>query len=422
MKYETGAEVGPDRRYRVREVPPKLALRANAGSYLHLADDGHCGQRLVTLRTVRYTNLERVAGDDGYRAGRARLSRIAELMNRVEVVAFPDLLDRFEDRDIAEPFSDPKLASGEPVLVLQHLFGTELEGLCASGYFLKNRDGDKVFLRVPRVARMLRRLTLLAQGILAGDVAHVDLSPRHVLLLKSDEIPRILGVGHLVALVDGRVAEGDPALRFTSIGFAAPELISADHDWGRGASGEAVMLYGIGATLLGILAGGTKPIVDRCHVEGPAGALSLARELRDAFAREESPFAASRARLADTAITLLTQDPDDRLAAFTLESLADALETLSGDRPGDSFRDLQCAGCKATFHGEPERQSFDYANASFTLCHDCLRAARVKITRTAPRCGCTYEERAGDEWARARVGHQPRQVCRACKATRGGLL
>jgi hypothetical protein len=423
MRYQRGAQIGPDQRYTIQSVPATLLQRGNAGSYLHRGLGADCGERPVTVRTVRYTNHEFAHGDAGVRAGRARFDRMITLLNRVEAVVFPELLDRFEDRNITDDFSDSTLATREPVLVFQELAGDDLDALLSRRYFALDRsDGDAPVHRVhvPRLARMFRRVVLLAQSLLAGGTAHVDLSPAHILILPNDEIPRLLGPGHLVELASGSIVDDDPALRFTSAGFASPELVSTTYAWGLGASGEAVMLYGIGATMLATVLGGSALLVERCLRDGPEGALALALETRDAVATDAAPHANSRARFVEFAAKLLAQDPAERLAHNTLDALAPALELLAGDRLTDALKDLACAQCSRTFRGDPERHAFDYAGTSFALCRTCRAAALTRVTRRAPKCGCEFVERAGDDWARSRVGHAPRQWCPKHKAARVG--
>ncbi len=420
MRYENDATVGPAGRYNITSAPTALAQRRGAGSYFHLAVDGECEERPVSLRTVRHTNLEREADDEGYRAGRARLTRLPRLLNQVDGVVFPELIDHFEDRNIVEPFHDPSLAEHEPVLVFQHLRGTDLEASVARRYFVASEDRDYPHrIHVPRVARFFRRVTLLAQSLLAGGVAHLDLSPAHVLLSPKDEIPRLLGPGHLAALNDGRIVAGDPALRFTAAGFVAPELVSSVHDWGNEASGEAVMLYGLGASLLAVLLGGSSHLSDRCMREGPDGAISLALELRDVIGADPARYNASRLRYLELVVALLAQDPVQRLAAMSLDKLVVELEALAEGQGAESRVTLRCERCKTTFEGSPERHTFDFFGHSFIMCRAHLSGSIAPVTRVLP-CGCTYQERAGDEWARKSRNEAPRRHCTRHRSTRWG--
>ncbi|MDO9016908.1 MAG: hypothetical protein Q8S73_20415 [Deltaproteobacteria bacterium] len=423
MRYQRDAKVGESGRFHVTSVPHGLLARAGAGSNLHRAVDTRYDQRPVTLRTTRYTNLEFARGDAGYAAGRARFLRTVALLNRVDGLVFPEVLDRFSDRNITEPFSDGSLQVTEPVLVFQEIAGTDLEDLLGRAYFVSVRDGEDALphrIHVSRVARMMRRVTLLAQALLNAGVAHVDLRPSHVLLMPRDEVPRLLGVGHLVPLDGGALGEDDPAARFTSLGFAAPELVSPSSDWGAGASGEAVMLYGIGATLLAIAAGGSDALVDRYAADGPDGLLALLAELRATTSADRAAHSNHRVQYLDLVAELLQIEPEARLARQTLDSLAVALEVLAGDRLADALSDLACEKCGSAFRGDPERHAFDYGGRSFVMCRACLRTANTKVVRTADRCGCSYSERTGCAWAREQLGQSPRVWCRTHRPVRGG--
>ena len=124
MLYEIEAKIGrPNPRYQVRSAPTGQPWD---GTDRQRARDERYENRRVTIRTTRYTNVERTMGDEGIKRGRFRLRRQIALLNRLDAVVFPEPLDCFEDTNREENFLDSALRDHEPVLIYQFLTGTDL--------------------------------------------------------------------------------------------------------------------------------------------------------------------------------------------------------------------------------------------------------------------------------------------------------
>ena len=407
MKFENNAAVGSENRYEVTSVPAGLLAREYAGTFLHFGKDVRHMDRRVTLRTTRYVGQE-ARGVAGIEAGRKRLLRQITLLNRVDGVVFPEMLDRIDEQNLVDP-RDGSLIDSEPVLVYQHLPGRSLEALLLENrrYFLPKTPNDAASLHAVseyRFANFFRRVVVHLRTLLRAEVAHVDLSPSHVLMSHSDEVPHLLGPGHLVALRDGRIDASDPCLRFTTAGFPAPELVTGPA-WGDGASGDGVMAYGVGVLMAQVLLGPTPWLNGLCVTDGEL-------RVRDRIA------SIPRTRISDL-VTRLTAP----LAAQRC-TLADAEEQLRVIA-GELAQALQCERCRESLTGRAHQHIFTYGSSSatraFTMCVACLRISVAPTTR-ACSCGGSYVEREGSAWARDKVGEAPRRWCSSCAQSTGPRL
>lgn len=418
MNYQPDALVG--NRYLVRSALHSYRSTAGAGTYLHFANDERYEKRKVTIRTVRYTAQEMASGDGGIRSGRERLTRQVELMNRVDGIVFPEILDRFVEKNYQDVIQDETLRGIEPVLIYQYMGGEDLAALLQNipTYFLhekaqQSKDNCLWHVSSRRLAQFLRRLVLHLQTLLRAGIAHVDLNPSHILVSRFDEIPRLLGPGHLVSLNEyGLISTRDPSLRFTTAGFAAPELVTSAGGWGEGASGEAVMLYGVGALLSAILLGPNEQL-QRIHIEeGSAGVMERIDRLEQNVRVDQT-----RGRASDfirIIRRLLAPSPDER---GSLAALEEELKKVSGDSRLVSRRVLECNRCSGQFNGRPGVDVFRYRKSEFMMCATCLTTSHQEISHTCG-CGGSFTEKEGISWARRQVGEHPRRWCDGCRALR----
>ena len=419
MLYEIEAKIGrPNPRYQVRSAPTGQPWD---GTDRQRALDERYENRRVTIRTTRYTNVERTMGDEGIKRGRFRLRRQIALLNRLDAVVFPEPLDCFEDTNREENFLDSALRDHEPVLIYQFLTGTDVAELIKQRYFLGRMEQDDGRVpphrfQVTRVARLLVRVVGLLQPLLDARIAHIDLQPAHFLLSERDEIPRLLGPGHLVELDgEGRVVDDDPCLRFTTAGFAAPELVSPAASWGQGVFGEAVMLYGLGATMLCIASGAPLRLPDLVRADGVPGVGDWIKGLEQDLRRDEPSRASKRLKFLGLARELLAVSPEVRLSKNTLQRARERLVDIAGDRR--VVTDFRCewGGHSAS---DPRPHLFDYQGKSFQFCSQHWRDSRVMMAATCESCKKEYHEYAVFPWARGKTGCVARKYCNDCKAGR----
>jgi hypothetical protein len=190
----------------------------------------------VMVRGPQYTIAERSDGKEGIKRGRDRFLRCVNLLNQVqgETVAFPEPLDLIFVHNRDDIGLDDELARQEPRLVFERLQGDSLErfGYRKSKLAIYQEDHSYWFdrkltkitdqnrfkgIQTYRVVRLLRNIAIHCQGLLNQKVVHLDINPSHIHIMHKDEIPRLLGIGHLAPLDrKGHLHPDDPIHAFTS--------------------------------------------------------------------------------------------------------------------------------------------------------------------------------------------------------------
>ena len=395
----------------------------------------------VMVRSPQYTRNERADGVEGLKRGRARFKRQIELLNRVQAntSACPEPLDLIYTHNRDDfPQDQEELARQEPRLITERFQGDSLDRFRSGD--VKPQDAlfnpantywfqsDKLLtdqsrfkrLSVRRVAQLTLRIATHCAALLESGVVHLDIKPEHVLILKKDEVPRLVGIGHLAPLDEqGMLSPADPVHAFTTAGFAAPELVS-EVGWGQPQSGEAIMLYSLGATCLSLIH--TGPQADLCSL-WRAGGQGAIEELVNKMM--SSSASSAHKRLYQAVSDLLTPDPKARLSKLSLNTLIELMEELrygarshisSNERtPAGPQEEMSCQHCHVSFMGHPKRSMFVYRGQAFPLCPEHHSAARERITYNASRCGHEVTELQGLVWARSWMSWHPRARCNDCR-------
>lgn len=333
--------------YKVDHTPSYMdpAKRYTAGILTQLARCEKLGYRVV-IRSTKYTNQERQKGNEGIIAGRNRLKRSLKLLNDVqqETNCFPELIDCIEVHNRDDLSSEDKeLASQEPVFVCQWLEGYTLDRFGKrkkdalyqqdNTYWYKKKveeiiDDQRLNqIDLKRLSRLIRALAIHCRSLLKCSVVHVDLKPEHVLILFKDEVPRLLGIGHLAPLDDRlELSPTDPVHAFTTAGFSAPELMNAD-TWSQPLDGEALMLYSLGAIALSIFF--TGPKADLCEIWRKKGRQGI-DDLLQIFISQGQQGNAKKLHFTEVISSLLDPNPKQRKAKYNLDKLIDELDPFAG--------------------------------------------------------------------------------------------
>ena len=300
----------------------------------------------VAIRSPQYTSKERQKGSAGIIEGRNRFRRSLSLLNDVqhETNCFPEPMDLLHVHNRDDFNTDEKhIAAQEPLIVFEWLEGYTLDRFgsrkgksalydSSNRYWFQKKveqiDEDKRIHQVDlnRLSKLIRALGIHSRNLLRNHVVHIDIKPEHVLILFKDEVPRLLGIGHLAPLDQQfKLSPNDPVHAFTTAGYSAPELMSAD-TWDQALDGEALMLYSLGAIALSIMYTGPQADLSQIwRTQGRAGIETLLQRLHE----QSQQANAKKRHFVQLLSALLDPNPQQRKAKCTLAQLIHDLDPFN---------------------------------------------------------------------------------------------
>jgi len=431
---QSDRQLGKEFNYSMSKMPKHMepSGRQVNGSVTQPATCTNLLNSKVMVRGPRYTFSERSRGTAGLLDGRRRFVRQVELLNRIQphTNAFPEPLDLVyvHNRDDFGAHEE-ELARQEPRLVTELLRGDSLDrfGDLKGSYSLYNPNNVYWFqhksktitdenrfgaLSVRRVAQLLARLATHCGALLKARVVHLDLKPEHVFILSKDEVPRLLGLGHLAPLDKaGKLDPKDPVHAFTTAGYVAPELVS-DEGWNRPQDGEALMLYSLGAIALSLLYTGPQANLSEIwRFKGREGIDALIQQMR------AQRVSKRHKKLYEVIEKLLEPQPQRRKQLMTMTQLVDEMNALRYESPRGPQVEMRCQRCKVRFKGPKEGSYFKYRSERYTLCPEHFKEAHSKTSYVASRCGHTIIEPLGVIWGREWHGWNARARCSDCQSS-----